>query len=57
MSDEIKYTEAEFIEKLIKELPQYGVDTSMWEYDYGDCCDCGIEFISRVIKEGYEKKK
>lgn len=45
--------ESEFINTLIDELPQYGIDTSKWEYDYGDCCYGGaIEFIALCIK-GY----
>lgn len=45
------------IEKLIEQLPEYGIDTSKWEYDYGDCCYGGaVEFMSRCIK-GYADQK
>ncbi len=48
--------EEKFIEKIIEELPQYGIDTSNWEYNYGDCCYGGaIEFLSRCIK-GYAEE-
>jgi len=42
--------ESEFVEKLIEELPSEGIDTSMWEYNYGDCCSGAVEFLSRCIK-------
>ena len=43
--------ESEFTNKLINELPEYGIDTSKWEYEHGDCCYGGaVEFISRCIK-------
>lgn len=42
--------ESEFVNKLIEELPRHGIDTSMWEYKYGDCCDDAIEFMARCIK-------
>jgi len=49
--------EGKFIELLINELHEYGIDTSTWEYEYGDCCYGGaIEFISRCIK-GYAEKQ
>lgn len=44
-----------FLQRLISELPQYGIDTSEWEHNYGDCCYGGaVEFLSRCIK-GYAK--
>lgn len=48
--DDDKYSDEEFVEKMIEELPEFGIDTSMWEYNYGDCCDSAMEFISRAIK-------
>jgi len=49
--------ESNFVEHLISELPEYGIDTSTWEYDYGDCCYGGaIQFIARCIK-GYAEKQ
>lgn len=49
--------ENDFVEMLVKELPEYGIDTSNWEYDYGDCCYGGaVEFLSRCIK-GYAESK
>jgi len=44
--------ENELTKKLIEELPEFGIDTSEWEYNYGDCCYGGVvEFLSRCIKD------
>lgn len=55
--EEEVFTEDQFIEKIIEELPEYGIDTSMWEHDHGDCCYGGaIEFLARCIK-GHKTEK
>lgn len=43
--------ENKFIEKLGEELPNYGIDTSEWEYDHGDCCDSAVEFVARFMNQ------
>lgn len=48
--------ESAFVDKLVNELPQYGIDTSQWSYKYGDCCYGGaVEFIARCI-EGFAEE-
>jgi hypothetical protein len=42
--------ESRFVDWLVQELPKHGVDTSEWEYKYGDCCYGGAaEFIARAF--------
>lgn len=53
----VEKMEAAFIEKLIKGLPSYGIDTSRWEYLFGNSCHTATEFISRVIKRNSLYKK
>jgi hypothetical protein len=54
----IEEQESAFVDMLIEELPQYGIDTSTWEYDHGDCCYGGaVEFLARCIKAQGSKEK
>jgi hypothetical protein len=46
--------EEEALERIIKELPEHGIDTSDWEYKYGDNCYTVAEFIARAIKDAQE---
>lgn len=55
MSNQERLTEDQWLEKLMNELPEHGIDTSKWEYEYGDNCYTAVEFLVRCIK-GYKPK-
>jgi hypothetical protein len=50
MSNEERLTEDQWLQKMLTELHEdHGIDTSEWEYKYGDGCYTAAEFLARCI--------
>lgn len=53
MSNEETLTESQWLDRLMEELQETGIDTSEWEYKYGDGSYTAGEFLARAFKELY----